>query len=108
MSCENTRERVPWEATDGCIYLIREVVLRCGMDDDDSNQQAPLLTDKALMPLLQELADICRVHHFPQGDDLRTTLWRQLPTVAGALGKVRWKRLYNARRALIHIQGFIK
>jgi HEAT repeat len=91
-SCDVTREKAPWEATDGCIYLIREVVIRCGDSNDPSSP--PLLTDKELVPLLRELADVCRVRHFPQGDDLRTTLWRNLPLMARALGKDRFKRHY--------------
>lgn len=41
-----------------------------------------------------ELADTCRVRHFPQSDDLRTTLWKNLPVMARALGKQRFKRMY--------------
>jgi HEAT repeat len=93
-SCDVTREKAPWEATDGCIYLVREVVIRCGNNDDPPSSPPPLLTDQELVPLLRELADVCRVRHFPQGDDLRTTLWRNLPLMARALGKDRFKRHY--------------
>jgi hypothetical protein len=89
MDCIVDRPKAPWEATDGCIYMIRELTVRgCTADS-----QHPM-TDDILHPLLKELADVCRVQHFPQGDDLRTTLWRQLPTVAHALGKERFKRRY--------------
>lgn len=81
-SCGITRPKAPWEATDGCIYLVRELVLLDKLDDD------------TLVPIFQELADVCRVKHFPQADDLRATLWRQLPPMASALGKQRFKRLY--------------
>lgn len=82
-SCDITRPRSPWEATDGCIYLLREILVK-----------RPDLSDDIVLPLLTELADVCRVKHFPQGDDLRTTLWRQLPYIATTLGKQRFKRLY--------------
>ena len=81
-SCGISRPKAPWEATDGCIYLLRELILLDKLDDE------------ALMPLMQELADVCRVKHFPQGDDLRTTLWKQLPVMASALGKQKFKSLY--------------
>jgi hypothetical protein len=37
---------------------------------------------------------VCRVKHFPQADDLRATLWRQLPLMAHAWGKEKFKRKY--------------
>uniref|UniRef100_A0A7S2UBJ5 Uncharacterized protein n=1 Tax=Attheya septentrionalis TaxID=420275 RepID=A0A7S2UBJ5_9STRA len=80
--CAITRPKAPWEATDGCIYLLREVIEKC------------TITDAILLPLLTELADICRVRHFPQADDLRTTLWKNLVVMARALGKQRFKRIY--------------
>ena len=45
-------------------------------------------------PLLQELVDCCRVQHFPQSDELRTTLWKCLPVIARSVGKERFKRYY--------------
>jgi hypothetical protein len=54
----------------------------------------PTLADDVVLPLLTELADVLRVKHFPQVEDLRTTLWRQLPSVASSLGKQRFKRTY--------------
>ena len=89
-NCEVNRPKQPWEATDGCVYLIRELIETC--NEPDSVQ--PPFTDDTLLPLLQEVADICRVSHFPQSDELRTTLWRQLPGMMMAVGKVRCKRLY--------------
>jgi len=91
-SCGVTRPKTPWEATDGCIYLLREmVVLGCG--EENTNPELTM-TDEVLLPLLTELADVCRVQHFPQADDMRATLWRQLPSMARAIGKQRFKRLY--------------
>jgi len=57
-------------------------------DDDNSGDGI------ALRPLLEEMADVCRVKHFPRSDDLRTTLWKNLPPLARALGKTRFKRNY--------------
>lgn len=91
-SCGITRPKAPWEATDGCVYLLRElVILGCG--EENTNPELTL-SDEVLLPLLTELADVCRVQHFPQSDDLRATLWRQLPSMARAMGKQRFKRLY--------------
>ena len=36
-----------------------------------------------------------RHSHYPQADDLRTTLWKQLPPIAEALGTRRFKGLYR-------------
>merc|ERR1712137_233024 len=49
-SCGVSRPKAPWEATDGCIYLIRELV---ALEE--------LTTDDVLEPLLQELIDVCRL-----------------------------------------------
>ena len=89
-SCDVNRPKQPWEATDGCLYLIRELIETCSQPDS----VLPPLSDDILLPLLQEAADICRVSHFPQSDELRATLWRQLPGIMTAIGKLRCKRLY--------------
>ncbi len=89
-SCDVNRPKQPWEATDGCLYLIRELIETCNQPDSIM----PPLGDDILLPLLQEVADICRVSHFPQSDELRATLWRQLPGMMTAVGKMRCKRLY--------------
>ena len=88
-SCDVTRERQLWEATDGCIYLVRELVTRCCNTGDG----APVtLSNVEIKEILLELADVCRVRHFPQADDLRATFWRQVPIMAKAIGKQRFKR----------------
>ena len=91
-NCGVDRPKAPWEATDGCIYLIRELCIRCCSEDKIGT---PLeLKDDELLPLMRELADVCRVQHFPQSSELRATLWRQLPSMAHAIGKARFKKLY--------------
>lgn len=90
-NCALTREKAPWEATDGCIYLLRELCTRLC---PSNNPTGIVLTDEVLLPVMTELVDTCRVKHFPQSDDLRTTLWKQLPLIANALGKQRFKRVY--------------
>jgi hypothetical protein len=89
-NCGISRPKQPWEATDGCLYLIRELMETCSQP----NSIIPPISDDILLPLLQEVADVCRVSHFPQGDELRATLWRQLPIMMNAVGVVRCKRLY--------------
>jgi len=92
--CQITRPKAPWEATDGCIYLIRELCVRLCVNGPGTVLEGVALTDDTLLPIMTELADICQVKHFPQSDDLRTTLWKQLPLIAKALGKQRFKRIY--------------
>jgi HEAT repeat len=89
-NCDLTRGKQPWEATDGCLYLIRELMDTC----NQPGSSLPPLSDDLLVPLMREVADVCRVSHFPQGDDLRATLWRQLPGMMDAVGKARCKQLY--------------
>merc|ERR1719253_2107302 len=93
MSCFVDRPKEPWEATDGCVYLLRELCTRFA-NGDDTERDDVVMTDDILLPLVTELADVCRLSHYPQSDDLRTTMWRQLPPIAEALGKRRFKGLY--------------
>jgi HEAT repeat len=89
-NCDVDRPRQPWEVTDGCLYLIRELVETSSQPDST----IPPMSDNQLLPLLQKVADVCRVSHFPQSDDLRSTLWRNLPGMMEAVGKQRCKTLY--------------
>lgn len=93
MSCFVDRPKAPWEATDGCVYLLRELCVRFA-NRDQSDREDIVMDDNILLPLMTELADVCRLSHYPQSDDLRTTLWKQLPPIAEALGKRRFKGLY--------------
>ena len=93
MSCFIERPRAPWEATDGCVYLLRELCVRFA-NADASVRPDVVVGDDVLLPLMTELADVCRLSHYPQSDDLRTTLWKQLPPIAEALGKRRFKGMY--------------
>jgi hypothetical protein len=76
--------------------MIREIMDTCVQSSNESNNKEGLepLPDDILLPLLTQVADVCRVSHFPQGDDLRATLWRQLPAMCSSVGKLRTKRLY--------------
>jgi len=94
MSCGITRPKAPWEATDGCIYLVRELCIKSCADNEEDPPAPFSMEDDTLVPLLEHIVDVCRVRHFPQADDLRTTLWRNIPLMAQALGKQRFKRTY--------------
>lgn len=88
-NCNMTRDRMPWEATDGCIYMLKEL-FKLSSEDVTSL----LVTDDVLHPRFEEMIDVCRVKHFPQGEDLRATLWRAVPEMAAAVGKQRFKRVF--------------
>ena len=92
-SCVVDRPKQPWEATDGAIYLLRELCTRFP-NMDDTEREDVVLGDKILLPLMTELADVARLSHYPQSDDLRTTLFKQLPQIAESMGKRRFKGLY--------------
>ena len=77
MDCDYVRPSEPWEKSDGCVYLLREL--------------APLRPDTvtALLPLLAEIADLRDFkHHF----HLLETIWKQLPTIAKGVGKKAFKK----------------
>lgn len=100
-NCGVDRDKAPWEATDGCLYLLRELVIRtCTVEDGvTTTEEPPLaclkLTDaEFFIPMMKQVVDVCRVKHFPQADDLRATLWRQLPVMADAWGKDKFKKQY--------------
>ena len=92
-SCVVDRPKQPWEATDGAIYLLRELCTRFP-NRDDTERENVVLGDNILLPLMTELADVARLSHYPQSDDLRTTLFKQLPQIAVAMGKRRFKGIY--------------
>jgi hypothetical protein len=93
-NCGIDRPKAPWEATDGCIYLIREYVVRRTVGVVEGTTTLPPISDDELIPLLTKLADVCRVQHFPQSDDIRATLWKSVPIIAVAIGKQRFKNRY--------------
>ena len=83
MDCDFTREQEPWEATDGCVYLMRELAA----------------THPALVAeLLPTLAESAREHEFPDHHHLLENIWNQLSTIAERVGKKTFKA---------HLQAFI-
>lgn len=75
--CELTRPSDPWEIADGGIYMVKEL---CAVAPAQAVQ------------LLPKLADMADLTHFPQADNLRETLWKQLPSMANSLGKKTFKQ----------------
>merc|ERR1712071_647347 len=57
--CVVTRPKALWERTDGCIYMLREICLKIGNGEIN-------VSDEVLYPIMEELADVARVNHFPQ------------------------------------------
>ncbi len=66
----------PWEASDGAIYMVRELA---GAAPEDA---------VAYLPTLAELA---RLTDFPQHVNLHETLWKCLPDIATSVGKSAFK-----------------
>lgn len=83
MDCDFTKEQEPWEATDGCIYLLRELA---GISPEMVLEQLPVL------------AEVVRVNDFADHVHLLETVWNQLTVVADKLGKKKFKA---------HLQAFI-
>ena len=72
-----TRPAEPWEASDGSIYMLRELAG---------------VSAEAVVPYMTELADLARLTHFTHYVTLHETLWRCLPSIAQALGKKEFKK----------------
>ena len=66
------RDREPWEASDGAVYLLAGIA-----------EVAPA----EVPPLLPQLAELALLDHFPQARSLQTTIWHQLPAILKSLGK---------------------
>ena len=72
-----TRPPEPWEASDGAVYLVRELA-----------SVAPEVA-AAYLPMVAELA---RLDHFPQCVNLHETIWKCLPDIAQYIGKRTFKQ----------------
>jgi hypothetical protein len=70
------RDKEPWEATDGSIYMIRELA-------SVAPDQVP--------QFLPELAKAARLTHFSHCLNLQETLWKNLPEIAKGIGKKAFK-----------------
>ena len=66
------RPRQPWEASDGAVYLLRQLVE---------------VVPQEVTPLLPLLAHIAALKHFPQARNLQETIWKQLGPIMLILGK---------------------
>lgn len=75
--CQVNRPKEPWEASDGAIYMVREL---CEVSPESVAEFMP------------HVADLGILRHFPQADSLRETIWKQLPVMAERLGKRPFKR----------------
>eukprot|EP00123_Amoebidium_parasiticum_P008862 comp19068_c0_seq1/m.21543 comp19068_c0_seq1/g.21543 ORF comp19068_c0_seq1/g.21543 comp19068_c0_seq1/m.21543 type:complete len:696 (-) comp19068_c0_seq1:466-2553(-) len=71
------RPAAPWEVSDGCIYLLRELAAT---------------HPKEIGPLLPVLAGLGHFRHYSHHTHLLQTMWKQLPVVAKALGKRPFKQ----------------
>ena len=74
------REKEPWEATDGAIYMLREL---SDVSPDD------------VAIFLPEMAEIARLTHFAHCLNLQETLWKSLPRIAKNIGKKKFKPYLN-------------
>jgi len=75
-----SRDQEPWEASDGAVFLIRE--LAC---------VHPEACTQHLQPLV-DLVAAAAMNNFEGAPKLRETVWRCLPTIAKAIGKTALKR----------------
>lgn len=66
------RPKEPWEASDGAVYLLRELAS---------------LAPKEIGNLLPHLASLAALDGFSGFRHLQETIWHQLSTLASSLGK---------------------
>ncbi|KAK9823094.1 hypothetical protein WJX72_000228 [[Myrmecia] bisecta] len=66
------RAKEPWEASDGAIYLLRELA-------EAAPQHVP--------EFLPVFAEVVRLDHYAHCRQLQETAWKQLPKIAKSLGK---------------------
>ena len=78
------RDREPWEASDGAVYLLAGLA-----------EVAPA----EVPPLLPQLAELATLDHFPQARSLQATTWHQLPTILNSLGK----KVYTTHEHLLRL-----
>jgi len=75
------RPSEPWEYADGAVHLLAEVLGAAGegrLSEDDV---------RVFTPLISEVADACRAHHYTQHLTLIETALRRTPDVARGAGK---------------------
>ncbi|KAI8468417.1 MAG: armadillo-type protein [Monoraphidium minutum] len=77
------RDKQPWEASDGAVFLLREL---SGVRPDLAPEFMPML------------ADLARLSTFQHAFNLHETIWRALPQIARNLGAREFKR---------HVEGFL-
>ncbi|PSC73633.1 ARM repeat-containing [Micractinium conductrix] len=66
------RDKEPWEASDGAVYMLRELAA---------------VAPAAVPEFLPALAELSRLQHFAHAAHLHETVWKQLPAIAEGLGK---------------------
>eukprot|EP00039_Didymoeca_costata_P003973 m.70800 g.70800 ORF g.70800 m.70800 type:complete len:669 (+) comp12166_c0_seq1:27-2033(+) len=77
MDCGFHRPQEPWESSDGCIYLMRELA-----------EKKP----KRICEMLPTVADICRNRAYPEHVYLLETIWKQLSPIMMRIGKRDFKK----------------
>jgi len=64
---------------DGAVYMVVELA-------------APDIAPQLAVSFLPLLVQLCELHHFPQADRLRSSVYKSLPLLAQRLGKTEFKR----------------
>ncbi len=76
-----SRPAEAWEASDGSIYLIRELAV---------------VSPESVIPFMSTLAELGELTHFTHHVILHETLWKCLPDIASSLGKAEFKKHLEA------------
>ena len=74
-----SRDRSPWEYTDGCVHLLRELIVAC---------PTAKYYDLFIPTMIPSIASKRNFAHY---HELQQTIWNAIPPIAEAVGKRRFK-----------------
>eukprot|EP00775_Hariotina_reticulata_P005826 gene5826-6067_t len=73
------RAKEPWEASDGAVYMVRELAA---------------VAPAAAVEFVPQLADLARLSTFQHAYNMHETIWRSLPSIAQCVGIKEFKQQY--------------
>ena len=84
-----SRAQEPWELSDGCVYLIKELTLVRCPDDPEVEKKVLKLFEKHS----SSLADLGFIDHFKHASSLKEQLFRSLTAICSneGLGKKKFR-----------------
>jgi hypothetical protein len=86
------REKEPWEASDGAVYMLRELsTVTAAGNGHGGHGHGGGGESAVVVAFLPTLAEISRLCHFSHCLTLQENIWKQLPIIARNIGKKAFK-----------------